>query len=172
MSYKRRSSTKIQDKEVGHLRGPNGRRLCRFCRNEVPPSKRTFCSAECIHEWRLRSNVSYLRKHLYERDLGICDICKLDTRQLKIKIEDAWRLTKRSSSSPSKSPVWAEFLKIFNLSHGEAFRSLWQADHITPVIEGGGECGLDGVRTTCITCHKQLTKELAKRRAKSKKSTS
>jgi 5-methylcytosine-specific restriction endonuclease McrA len=38
-------------------------------------------------------------------------------------------------------------------------RSLWEADHLTPVAEGGGECGLDNLITRCIPCHKAKTKE-------------
>ena len=43
---------------------------------------------------------------------------------------------------------------------------LWQADHIIPVIEGGGSCGLENIRTLCTACHRQETKKLARRRAK------
>ena len=31
------------------------------------------------------------------------------------------------------------------------------ADHIKPVYEGGGSCGLDNIRTLCIACHKKNT---------------
>ena len=41
----------------------------------------------------------------------------------------------------------------------------WEADHIIPVIEGGGECGLENYRTLCLPCHKKETAALAKRRA-------
>jgi len=47
--------------------------------------------------------------------------------------------------------------------------SLWQADHITPVVEGGGGCGLDNLRTLCTRCHHAETSALAKRRAVSKR---
>jgi 5-methylcytosine-specific restriction endonuclease McrA len=44
-------------------------------------------------------------------------------------------------------------------------RSLWDADHIVPVSEGGGLCGLDGYRTLCIPCHKRVTADLRARMA-------
>ncbi|MEO8361800.1 MAG: HNH endonuclease signature motif containing protein [Vicinamibacteria bacterium] len=44
-------------------------------------------------------------------------------------------------------------------------RSLWDADHIIPVIEGGGGCGLDNYRTLCVACHRGETSGLATRRA-------
>lgn len=44
-------------------------------------------------------------------------------------------------------------------------RSWWEADHIVPVVEGGGQCGLENYRTLCVPCHKRVTAELAARRA-------
>ncbi|TXH49477.1 MAG: hypothetical protein E6Q97_22670 [Desulfurellales bacterium] len=41
----------------------------------------------------------------------------------------------------------------------------WEADHIVPVCEGGGLAELDNYRTLCVWCHKQETRNLAKRRA-------
>jgi 5-methylcytosine-specific restriction endonuclease McrA len=37
--------------------------------------------------------------------------------------------------------------------------SLWEADHIVPVAEGGGACGLENYRTLCVPCHKEITAE-------------
>jgi 5-methylcytosine-specific restriction endonuclease McrA len=48
-------------------------------------------------------------------------------------------------------------------------RNWWDMDHTIPVIEGGGECGLENLRTLCILCHKKVTKELAARRAANRK---
>jgi hypothetical protein len=45
-----------------------------------------------------------------------------------------------------------------------ARRSLWDADHIVPVSEGGGECDLSNIRTLCLRCHRQATAELRARR--------
>ena len=39
-------------------------------------------------------------------------------------------------------------------------RSLWDADHILPVAEGGGECDLENIRTLCLICHRRVTQEL------------
>jgi 5-methylcytosine-specific restriction protein A len=47
----------------------------------------------------------------------------------------------------------------------DAEGSLWQADHVVPVVEGGGGCGLDNLRTLCTPCHKKATAALAARRA-------
>ena len=41
----------------------------------------------------------------------------------------------------------------------------WDADHIIPVAEGGGECDLENLRTLCLKCHKETTRQLATRLA-------
>ena len=42
-------------------------------------------------------------------------------------------------------------------------KSLWDADHILPVTEGGGECDLDNIRTLCLRCHRAATAQLRER---------
>lgn len=39
-------------------------------------------------------------------------------------------------------------------------RTLWDADHIVPVVEGGGECDLSNIRTLCLRCHREVTAAL------------
>ena len=39
----------------------------------------------------------------------------------------------------------------------------WQADHMTAVAEGGGECGLGNLRTLCTPCHAKETAALMRR---------
>src|SRR5437764_4818243 len=57
-------------------RGPNGRALCRWCSSEVQPPRRTFCSDDCVHQWRLRSSASYVREQVLKRDRGVCAVKK------------------------------------------------------------------------------------------------
>ena len=42
-------------------------------------------------------------------------------------------------------------------------KTLWDADHIIPVAEGGGECDLSNMRTLCLKCHRARTAELRAR---------
>lgn len=49
--------------------------------------------------------------------------------------------------------------------------NLWDMDHIVPVIEGGGACGLENLRTLCIPCHKAETRALAARRAQKRRAS-
>jgi 5-methylcytosine-specific restriction endonuclease McrA len=132
--------------------GPNGRNLCRWCNLEVPPRRRTFCSEWCVNEWKLRTDPGYLRTKVLERDRGVCARCAVDC-------EAAMRNLKRSRGA-KRAIAWSEW----RLKPGRR-TSLWDADHIVPVVEGGGECDLDNIRTLCIRCHREATAELRKRRA-------
>jgi 5-methylcytosine-specific restriction endonuclease McrA len=40
----------------------------------------------------------------------------------------------------------------------------WEADHVVPVCEGGGCCGLENLQTLCLVCHVEVTTELRRRR--------
>lgn len=51
----------------------------------------------------------------------------------------------------------------------EGVPHLWEMDHIVPVVEGGGGCGLDNLRTLCLACHRAETAALAARRARSRR---
>ncbi len=48
-----------------------------------------------------------------------------------------------------------------------ARKSLWDADHILPVAEGGGECecDLENLRTLCLVCHRRETRALRRKLA-------
>jgi len=131
-------------------RGSGGRPLCRWCQLEVPAGRRTFCSAWCVHEWRLRTDPGYLREQVFERDKGICAMCGLDTAA-------EWRRLKRAPPARRAGMLRDWGLKRLTRS------SLWDADHIAPVAEGGGECDLSNIRTLCLRCHRKETAGLRER---------
>ena len=131
-------------------RGPNGRGLCRWCSLEVPGRRFTFCSDYCVHEWKLRSQPGYLREQIFERDRGVCAHCGLDTIKEHSRLKRA-----RSSARQALMLHWGLKTKIR--------KSLWDADHILPVAEGGGECDLDNIRTLCLRCHRSVTAQLRER---------
>jgi 5-methylcytosine-specific restriction enzyme A len=130
--------------------GPNGRGLCRWCSLEVPPRRFTFCSAYCVHEWKLRTQPGYLREQVQLRDRGICARCAVDT------IAEGLRL--RYSRGLARQRL---FLR-WGIRAGTR-RSLWDADHILPVAEGGGECDIENIQTLCLLCHRAATKALRER---------
>ncbi len=129
-------------------KGDHGRSLCRWCNLEVPEGRWTFCSDWCVEEWKLRSNPSHLRERVLQRDCGVCADCGLNC------IAEFGRLKRLRGVGRVKANL------EWNL---KSRKSLWDADHIVPVAEGGGECDLANMRTLCLKCHKQRTLQLRER---------
>jgi 5-methylcytosine-specific restriction enzyme A len=131
-------------------KGPHGRHLCRWCSLEVPKGRLTFCSDYCVVEWRLRTDPGYVRQQVLDRDKGICAVCQADCLA-----------------------EWRRIMRLRGVARHKAFldwslnrrfrRSLWDADHIVPVVEGGGECDLSNLRTLCLKCHRAATTALRER---------
>lgn len=130
-------------------RGPNGRGICRWCRSEVPKGRRTFCGDACVHEWRLRTDPGYLRAEVLKRDRGICAVCGLDTLEFFRRFQLVPARKRRALRG--------------QLEMHARRRSFWDADHIVPVAEGGGECDLSNLRTLCLWCHRDHTERLRAR---------
>ena len=135
----------------------DGLNLCRYCNKSVHPPRRTICSPECAHELKLRTSNRYLRLCVYKRDKGICKLCMDDT---KLVAKKALELKKNNLIKELET-----FLKSKNISlkrkiwKSKCGGGLWDADHIIPVKDGGGQCGLDNIRTLCIDCHKITTRK-------------
>ncbi|HKE21172.1 MAG TPA: HNH endonuclease signature motif containing protein [Bryobacteraceae bacterium] len=97
----------------------------------------------------MRTDPGYLRAQVFLRDRGVCAACGLDTEALR---KDKRKLDYRSRRQFEKE--WS------------GRRNLWDADHILPVVEGGGECDLSNMRTLCLKCHRAATLELRAKRTK------
>ncbi len=133
-------------------RGAHGRPLCRWCELEIlAPRRRTFCSDYCVHQWRLRTDPGYLREQVFLRDRGVCAACHADTVAIYAALKRA-RGRQRAAG-----------LSLYGLRTIASRRSLWDADHIRPVAEGGGQCDLDNLRTLCLPCHREATAHLRRR---------
>lgn len=130
---------------------PEGLPCCRWCNNGVNKPRRTICSPECEHQLKLRISNRYMRDCTYERDKGICNICNQDT---KLLAKQALSLYGKDRDDYLKLNNISLKRKIWIRKHGGG---LWDADHIVPVKNGGGLCGLENIRTLCISCHKIIT---------------
>ena len=141
-----------QNPHLEYPKDPSGRPLCRWCMGKVKPPKRTFCSPECVHQYKLRSNWTYCKRFVAKRDKYICQICRVDCRALKKVLQ---------SLPPKARLKEAERLGISQ--HRLQGKVLYDIDHIVPVVEGGGMTGPEGLRLLCIPCHKRETNKLRKR---------
>lgn len=177
------STSRIPEK-AGHCnrkklpRGANGNALCRQCSTECQNARSTFCSGDCVHEWKLTTQPAYQAEHVLKRDNGVCATCGVncvavfDELELMRAKERAERYGERAKwvASPSldaKLERWVARCDALGLPRHlrPLKRRLWEMNHRTAVIEGGGGCGLDNLETLCWSCHRRHTSELAARRA-------
>lgn len=129
---------------------------CTWCNKTC---SRRWCSVSCHEEGYIRSG--FIQGQVEHRDKGICALCGFDTLAIQARVK---RILRRSKDchNPHAFRRIREFMRRTNYySNGTPY----EIDHVTPIIEGGGCCGLDNLRTLCFTCHKAQTKALAKRRA-------
>ena len=140
----------------------DGRPLCAVCGKVLSGRARRYCSLKCREQCHVATMPSLARLRVHQRDHGICANCGCDTEKLARIIQLAggdkwagWRIL---------SQDWQD---VHNLTMEMGFTTLhfWEMDHIIPVSEGGGLCGLDNLRTLCVPCHRAETRALARRRA-------
>jgi len=156
-------------KESGKLEGKRVVKICRWCKRIIHNPKhgkkgqrQTFCSDQCVHEWKIQSDPGYVRRCLEKIEHSICQVCGTDTDALKLKLKvDAQRLAAAGDDRPWEE-IWKQLSKDAGYPDPSKY-SWWEAHHIKSVAEGGGLCGLEGYQTLCIKCHKEETRELRKR---------
>ncbi len=92
---------------------------------------------------------------MWARDHGVCAACETRTDDLEKALLALWAV------DPEAAEINALLLG-FELKFKKygRLKSLWEADHIVAVVEGGGSCGLDNFRTLCRPCHKAVTRSL------------
>ncbi len=164
--------TATASKAFPNKRGPAGEILCAYCSKQlndadgkpISDRRRRYCSEACSDEVYIRVRPSFARAMVRQRDKGVCAVCHLDTT----KIRAAYMLHLRPY------PGWRSASSALRWEIGQALRvalvvagylkgsdsHLWEMDHILPVSEGGGLCGLDNLRTVCHRCHGNATREL------------
>ena len=153
--------------------GPDGKKTCTWCGGPLPPRRRRWCSDECGGEMAIRSSSSTAAYRVWERDQGVCAGCGIDTKVVWALWEQC--RSKRYYHNLGRGPhgvrqwmpegwmdQWGPWVNLNTYQ-------MWEADHIIPVSEGGGCCGLDNYQTLCLKCHKEDTAALAKRKAEKRK---
>lgn len=174
-----RSTSRI-DPRAGWTNGK--RRPCRECGADPPKGRRTFCSDACVDTWKVRSQPAFAAQKVLERDRGVCADCGLDCVAVREEVRRMkWQPTRRydyqtctyfeCAEGTAANAANVERCRALDLPvHiARGGRRLWEMDHIVPVVEGGGSCGLDNLRTLCWRCHRRVTAELAARRAEQRR---
>ena len=152
--------------------------VCARCCGELTGWRRRWCSDECRRDAEVRCNPGAARAEVHKRDGGVCRQCGRDTEAGKRALERARRSARRreteapyrewpSEQHPVRSwweavcaALWRGAVRRHRLS-----AHTWEMEHVVPVVEGGGLCGLDGLATLCLPCHQASTAALAARRA-------
>lgn len=136
---------------------------CRLCDGELSGRRTSWCSDECSDAYYILTSSSFLRVKIYARDKGICKKCGLDCEALERRIN-----MMNNKAKPAAKTVLFENGFSIRIGAWCDTGSLWDADHIDPLNEGGS-WELSNVQTLCSPCHKEKTAEQASRRAKQRK---
>ncbi len=132
---------------------------CTWCWNEVEPPKQNWCGRECVDEYLVRRSAGDARRAVLKRDKGKCAACSLDTMGAAGRLWELFHLGRWAfdavvsgyAGHPSPDAI------LGRLARGSVESALWDMDHVLPVKDGGGGCGLDNLQTLCIWCHDDKT---------------
>lgn len=144
-----------------------GRYLCRWCGKVLSGRATSFCSKECRDEALIRCWPSHARNLVFQRDKGICAACGLDTVKALDIIRDTMRHVYGEeylswNGHVARRSGLTAIEQFLGINRGNT-TTLWEANHIVAVAEGGGACGLDNFETLCRWCHLKHTRELRQR---------
>jgi 5-methylcytosine-specific restriction endonuclease McrA len=92
------------------------------------------------------SDPRVLRTTVRKRDRGVCCSCGVDTNRLRRELRGKGRAAK---------------LRALGF---HPRRSLWELDHVVPLIEGGDHGG-SNLQTLCVPCHRRKSAVEARSRA-------
>eukprot|EP00760_Papus_ankaliazontas_P015126 PhM_4_TR16358/c0_g2_i1/m.81850 len=144
-------------------------RLCLWCRAELPkistPQSEIdlFCSGTCRAEYFVRRSSSAVRAQVYQLEHAQCRGCGVDCDALLQKLKSIATTDvgyrERTDCLLSAMPTLSLFPDAVRLAvYAPSEGALWQVDHVLPVADGGGMCGLENLQTLCTACHRQKTK--------------
>ena len=118
----------------------------------------TYCSRECTEEGRLRrGKSSQIRQQLFALERGICCLCGIDAYAFFLRVKSLQPAERLNALCNTNWKLPKNMHALERLLHSPKEGDFWQADHIIPVVEGGGDCSLDNLRTLCTPCHQNET---------------
>lgn len=171
-------SRRVGAKDLTKIRkGPLGKNLCRWCDTEVTGRRINWCSKKCVDEYRAATDPVLIRKAVFERDQGLCQICQIECLAVQKQIDNFirnrpdWHIDEQVWLYRD----WCKQVPLLNAQYGLRIKytnvrdvHVYEIDHIVPVIEGGSSA-MNNLRTLCMRCHKAESAALAKRRAQKRR---
>ena len=103
---------------------------------------------------------SRIREQLFSLEQGKCQKCKIDANALYLRIHSLQPAERLNALINANWPLPKTKKAMDRLLQNPKEGDFWQADHIVAVVEGGGGCGLDNLRTLCTPCHLSETEKL------------
>jgi len=137
---------------IPHSDAPRG--TCRWCGEHIFYAKgpkqgeldrRRRWHPDCVEVYNA-SDPREARRVVRKRDRGVCADCGIDTYVVRREVRGKGRTRKLRERGYVPR------------------RSLWELDHIVPLIDGGSHA-LENLQTLCTPCHKQKTAREARERA-------
>jgi len=144
-----------------HFSLHSGRPLCLVCVQEHEPRPDSpFCSEGCAASYAAASSQGAGRRQVYDRDRGVCAACGFDAHRLYRQIAALATGPERMQAlQRTHYPTKGD--RIGRLLRDPKEGDFWEADHILPVEEGGGESDLSNLQTLCVPCHADKTRRQA-----------
>lgn len=143
--------------------------FCRCtCGQRLTGRQRSWASKACLeaaYERRQigRGDTKAIRAAVHRRDKSVCAICGLHCDLAR----DRARPGHYEEATEAERAV-TRFRMHEGFPSPVGSRPWWQADHRTPLAEGGANT-IENFRTLCVPCHKAETARLAGRLARAKK---
>jgi len=126
--------------------------LCRWCGCRLIGRRSSFCGTQCRDEVRIRCGFG-VRSMVRRRDKGVCKKCGRDTAALRRKLNKIRR--------GEGHAAFIALAESEGVPKDRLYKTLWEADHVKPVNNGGGQCGIEGFQTLCIWCHRKKSAKKA-----------
>jgi HNH endonuclease len=142
-------------------------KACAWCSSDLTQAQRiakaVYCSQECAETGRLRRGgwaSTAIRSAMFALEGGVCQKCNINAHAFYEQItalEPAERLNRYQSAKWRMPASNKAYQSMVNEPKEGDF---WQVDHKVAVAEGGGNCGLENLRTLCVPCHRDETEKL------------
>lgn len=137
---------------------------CTWCGTAIKRGLK-HCSDACRNEVYVRNGRS-LRSQVHRRDVGVCAKCGIDMQAIQDRFLRLYTKSLGAYGVQRAYPhSFARLRKLGRRHNLMRENTPYDIDHIKPVVEGGGCCGLDNLQTLCIPCHRADTQRLAAKRA-------